>query len=78
MPQGARFGAAIDGADAVIRVNMAPTRTFEKYVGTRTTFDVVGPARIFFAARHAPSTSMLLLAPAILAAAARRAKVPLP
>jgi len=35
------YGEEIDNHDAVIRINMAPIRGFEKYVGKRTTFDVV-------------------------------------
>jgi hypothetical protein len=35
------YGQEIDGHDAVIRINMAPTRGFEPYVGKKTTFDVV-------------------------------------
>ena len=35
------YGDEIDKHDAVIRINMAPIRGFEKYVGKRTTFDVV-------------------------------------
>ena len=35
------YGEEIDNHDAVVRINMAPIRGFEKYVGKRTTFDVV-------------------------------------
>mmetsp|Transcript_22810 Transcript_22810/g.70864 ORF Transcript_22810/g.70864 Transcript_22810/m.70864 type:complete len:532 (+) Transcript_22810:95-1690(+) len=35
------YGQEIDDHSAVFRINYAPTRTFERYVGSRTTFDIV-------------------------------------
>jgi hypothetical protein len=34
-------GAEIDAHDAVMRINMAPVRGFETYVGSKTTFNIV-------------------------------------
>jgi hypothetical protein len=34
-------GAAIDAHDVVFRVNLAPTRLFEPYVGNKTTYRVL-------------------------------------
>lgn len=59
------YGTAIDGFDSVIRVNNGPTKGYEKWVGSRTTHQVVhfvpvsgfpwvtpSPGKYF--ARHAP------------------------
>ena len=35
-------GAEIDAHEAVLRINYAPTKGFEKYVGSRTTYDLGG------------------------------------
>jgi len=35
------YGAEIDSREAIFRINYAPTRGYEHYVGSRTTFDVV-------------------------------------
>ena len=37
----AKFGREIDEHDAVFRMNNAPTAGFEKYVGSKTTFDLL-------------------------------------
>ena len=34
-------GKEIDESDAVFRINMAPTKGFEQFVGTKTTFQIV-------------------------------------
>ena len=36
----ANHGPAIDAHDAVLRLNLAPTRNYEKHVGSKTTYDV--------------------------------------
>mmetsp|Transcript_832 Transcript_832/g.1750 ORF Transcript_832/g.1750 Transcript_832/m.1750 type:complete len:535 (-) Transcript_832:314-1918(-) len=38
----ARFGASIDRHAAVIRINQGPTAGYEKFVGSRTTFRLLG------------------------------------
>ncbi len=40
--KGSNEGAKIDSADCVIRMNAAPTLQYEKDVGSRTTFRVIG------------------------------------
>eukprot|EP00899_Mesostigma_viride_P006134 jgi/Mesvir1/15521/Mv03173-RA.1 len=35
------FGRAIDSADAVFRINYAPTHGYERHAGTKTTFDII-------------------------------------
>ena len=35
------YGEEIDSKSAVFRINMAPTRGFERFVGTKTTFDII-------------------------------------
>ena len=42
--KGTQYGFHIDTHDAVFRVNYAPTKGFEVYVGERTTYDVVSAA----------------------------------
>ena len=42
---GAGHGAAIDAHDVVVRMNEAPTATFEEDVGARTDVRFVGLAR---------------------------------
>ena len=37
----AHFGSAIDSADAVIRINQGPTRGYEPFVGSRTTYRLI-------------------------------------
>lgn len=37
----AKFGSDIDEHDAVFRLNNAPTVGFEKYVGSKTTFNLL-------------------------------------
>jgi len=52
--RGTRYGASIDAADAVLRVNLAPTHEFERFVGSKTTFDLANlqHAQMLLEGRH--------------------------
>ena len=59
----AHNGAAIDRHEAVFRVNFAPVRGFEQFVGRRTTYRVLGPAPAAYLAAHGLPPGGLLPAP---------------
>ena len=60
---GSGFGGVIDGYDAVVRVNSAPTEGHERDVGARTSVRVASVANLVLEQANAPPTPPLLLLP---------------
>lgn len=59
--RGSRLGRAIDAADAIFRVNAAPTRKHEADVGARTTWRVHNSEKPFFmAALDVPELNLVI------------------
>ena len=52
------FGRAIDGHDAVLRLNQAPVKSYEKIVGSKTTFRVLNKWTTVYFEDNVPSTNV--------------------